>query len=393
MGFKLFIDSFTKTPDENVFEIVELKGRGHPDTLSDTVATKVCIDYSKWWMNELDVDVKQVPHHNFDKVLLSGGEARVKWGGGEVVKPFNVIIAGNVTMKYKGIEIPLFKVVDKAVTRILRKNVGRKALWNVDISALSKSSETLSNTYSQGLLSNDTSFGTGHYPLTKLELTVKRINKRLERIMREKKFLGTDVKIMGRRVKSEYYFTIAAAIKDEFVENPEEYKDKVDYLKNEITRVIPENSVVRVNQNDTPQKGRDVKNYYLLVTGSSVEGADPGQVGRGNRVSGMITPFRPQTMEAIAGKNLTRHVGGFYNIWAQRIAERIWELTGAKSQVVIVSEIGKPVDECYIGFSSKQRVDESLIKSVCSDIMMDYYDYLEKLITRGSKYYPFNYLS
>lgn len=392
MEHKLFFDDLSKTPDDNIFEIVELKGRGHPDTLSDTIAARIAIDYAKWWMHELGVGIKEVPHHNFDKVLLSGGEVEIGWGEGRILTPFNVIIAGNATTNYKGVEIPLLKVIDRAVAGVLRRNVGPKSLWNVDISALSNSCQTLSNTYSQGLFANDTSFGTGHYPMTLLESTVKKINEELERIMDEKDFLGTDVKIMGRRVMDEYHFTIAAAIKSCAVKSPEEYSSGIKYIKDRILRIVPEKSVVNVNQNDTPKKGRGTENYYLLVTGSSVEGADPGQVGRGNRITGLITPFRPQTMEATAGKNLTRHVGGFYNIWAQKIARQVWDKTGVGSQVVIVSEIGKPVDQCYIGFSSKERVDKGVVDDVCVNVMSTYYDYLDGLIKRGSEHYPFNYI-
>ena len=176
-----------------------------------------------------------------------------------------------------------------------------------------------------------------------------------------------------------------------FKKLPWEQKIKKTGIKR-ILRIVPEKSVVNINQNDTPKKGNETDNYYLLVTGSSVEGADPGQVGRGNRVTGMITPFRPQTLEATAGKNLTRHVGGFYNIWAQKIAREVWNRTGAQSQVVIVSEIGKPIDQCYVGFSSKEEVGKEIVDEACVKVMKGYYDYLSSLINKGSKHYPFNYI-
>jgi S-adenosylmethionine synthetase len=48
-----------------------------------------------------------------------------------------------------------------------------------------------------------------------------------------------------------------------------------------------------------------------------------GRVGRGNRVCGLITPYRPMTLEAAAGKNPYNHVGKLYNLCAQQICERI----------------------------------------------------------------------
>jgi S-adenosylmethionine synthetase len=45
--------------------------------------------------------------------------------------------------------------------------------------------------------------------------------------------------------------------------------------------------------------------------------------GRGNRVGGLITPCRPMTLEAAAGKNAAMHVGKSYSIvsrtgWRER---------------------------------------------------------------------------
>ena len=70
-----------------------------------------------------------------------------------------------------------------------------------------------------------------------------------------------------------------------------------------------------------------------------------GQVGRGNRVNGLITPCRPMSLEAAAGKNPITHVGKIYNIVAQGIAQTlVRELSElAKAQCLLVSQIGAPV--------------------------------------------------
>ena len=84
---------------------------------------------------------------------------------------------------------------------------------------------------------------------------------------------------------------------------------------------------------------------YLTVTGTSAEAGDDGQVGRGNRVNELITPCRPMSLEAAAGKNPITHVGKIYNVVAQRIAETlVRELPAlAKAQCLLVSQIGAPV--------------------------------------------------
>lgn len=81
------------------------------------------------------------------------------------------------------------------------------------------------------------------------------------------------------------------------------------------------------------------------MTGTSAEAGDDGQVGRGNRVNGLITPCRPASLEAAAGKNPVSHVGKIYNVVAQQIAGALAgsadEITGA--ECLMVSKIGAPV--------------------------------------------------
>lgn len=78
----------------------------------------------------------------------------------------------------------------------------------------------------------------------------------------------------------------------------------------------------------------------------SAEMGDDGQVGRGNRVNGLITPDRVMSLEAAAGKNPTSHVGKVYNVMAylmaQQIVKDIEEVTEVKVQ--LLSAIGRPVD-------------------------------------------------
>jgi S-adenosylmethionine synthetase len=86
---------------------------------------------------------------------------------------------------------------------------------------------------------------------------------------------------------------------------------------------------------------------YLTVTGTSAEAGDDGEVGRGNRASGLITPYRVMTLEATAGKNPVSHVGKLYNLAAMRIADAIaTQVPGADdASCVLVSQIGRPVDD------------------------------------------------
>jgi len=101
---------------------------------------------------------------------------------------------------------------------------------------------------------------------------------------------------------------------------------------------------VFVNTADDYKKGI----YYLTVSGLSMENGDDGSVGRGNRANGLITPMRPMSMEASAGKNPVTHVGKLYNILANQVADEIVKI--GKGDVLevntrILSQIGRPIDE------------------------------------------------
>src|SRR5205085_7031513 len=110
----------------------------------------------------------------------------------------------------------------------------------------------------------------------------------------------------------------------------------------EASRITQRAVRVEVNTADRPEEDL----YYVTVTGTSAENGDDGQVGRGNRPNGLITPHRCMTLEAAAGKNPRNHVGKIYSIAAQQIADRLAAtVAGVQSaQVYIVSQIGKPID-------------------------------------------------
>ena len=79
---------------------------------------------------------------------------------------------------------------------------------------------------------------------------------------------------------------------------------------------------------------------------TSAEGGDGGQVGRGNRVNGVIAFNRPSTTEAAAGKNPVSHVGKIYNLLSHELAGRIYvEVEGIREATVwLCSQIGHPID-------------------------------------------------
>jgi S-adenosylmethionine synthetase len=158
--------------------------------------------------------------------------------------------------------------------------------------------------------------------------------------------IGEDVKVMGVRRGHQIDLTIPCAIVDRHVRGLSDYAE----AKQVITRLAEHAAQqahgshvrVSVNTGDDIESGR----VYLTVTGTSAEAGDDGQTGRGNRVGGLITPGRPMTLEAAAGKNVVSHVGKSYSIVAHQIASELVAKCPdiAEATCVLVSRIGWPVE-------------------------------------------------
>ena len=56
------------------YEMVEHKGRGHPDTLCDALAENLSITLSRFYLERFG----EILHHNVDKALLLGGALRLR---------------------------------------------------------------------------------------------------------------------------------------------------------------------------------------------------------------------------------------------------------------------------------------------------------------------------
>lgn len=99
-------------------EIVERKGIGHPDTICDALAENMSAALRRFWLER----VGAVPQYNVDKVLLRGGAAQPRFGGGEVIAPIEIYFAGRATTPFKGVEAPLKALADEVTRDFFRKN-------------------------------------------------------------------------------------------------------------------------------------------------------------------------------------------------------------------------------------------------------------------------------
>ena len=122
---------------------------------------------------------------------------------------------------------------------------------------------------------------------------------------------------------------------------------------------------------------------YLTVTGLSAEAGDDGQVGRGNRANGLITPYRPMRLEAVAGKNPVTHVGKLYNLAASRIAHAVLAEIPAVTEAYcwLLGRIGDPIDEPQVADVRLRLEEPGALEAVRPQALAVVHDHLRGIST------------
>ena len=390
MNKNILLTKLDRIPLEKYpFEVVERKGLGHPDSMCDGL-----VDYAGVYLTRYYYENFGSPYHfNIDKAVLVGGVAKPKFGGGEVIEPILLHIVGRatreVTKNGKTHDVPVEDIITQAIHDYIKEN-----FLHLDPSkhlklefSIRPGSQDLVGIYEEWIrgetvpLSNDTSVGVGFAPFTDTEKICLTFENYLNSKDTKKKYpaIGEDIKVLCVRNGEKIRATVAMATVDSELRDKDEYlslKDEVkEILLKKADEVTDRTVEVIVNAADIPE--RDI--YYITVTGTSAEAGDDGQVGRGNRANGLITPLRPMSMEAAAGKNPVSHVGKIYQVLAQRAAERIYnEIQGFEEvYVILASTIGKPISEPQMANVSYILRDENLsindakgdIESIISEVL------------------------
>jgi S-adenosylmethionine synthetase len=333
-------------------ELVERKGVGHPDTICDALAENLSRVLSRTYLERFGA----ILHHNVDKSLLVAGSARPAFGGGEVREPIEIYLAGRATTELRGVTIPIDELAIASAREWLRAHVRYlDPERHVRIvPRIRRTSPDLASLFLRGQetgvpLAGDTSMGVGFAPLRPLERGVLAVERHLNAadVKARHPEIGEDVKVMGVRHAGEVRFTVACAFVDRHVRDLDDYRTKkarVCGLVADAARAAgsaPDDVLVNAADGDTAD------GIYLTVTGLSAESGDDGQVGRGNRVNGLITPYRPMSLEALAGKNPVAHVGKLYNVVATRAAAAVVAAVPGVEEAgcFLSSRIGRPLVE------------------------------------------------
>jgi len=350
----ILVEEFKQIPlEKQKLEIVERKGLGHPDSICDAIFDRVSVELSKEYLKKFGM----IMHHNADKSLLVAGEVETRFGGGEVKQPMLLIFGDRATKEVEGTKIPVEDIAIRAAKSWIKENLRfvdpeKHMRYQVEFKPGSAALTDIFKRKGKVLSANDTSAAVGYAPMTWTEQLVLKTERYLNSPEFKKEFpeSGEDVKVMGFRKNDELYLTVGVAFVDRFVESEDDYfRKKGDILKR-LRAFVEENSVVKkikLSLNTLDMRGRGVGGTYLTVLGTSADGADSGQVGRGNRPNGVIPLNRHVGSEAAAGKNPISHVGKIYNLLTHRISNEIYNQVSGLDEVYVwlVSQIGKSIDE------------------------------------------------
>ena len=369
--------------EKQQIELVERKGIGHPDSISDGLAEAVsralCAEYVK--------KCGVVLHHNTDETQIVAGRSNPQFGDGEVIQPIYTLLVGRATKEFDGIEIPAEAVALRAAREYMRNTIVDLDLESDMIidCKLGTGSSDLRDVFNRDQLpvANDTSFGVGHAPFSELEQIVLESERMLITDLKKTiPAIGTDIKVMGLRDGEDISLTICCGMVGRHVDDMDHYmnlkEEMTDYVTDLALKRTDRNVVTRINAADK------CDSVFLTVTGTSAEMGDDGSVGRGNRCNGLITPSRPMSMEATSGKNPINHIGKIYNLLSTQMARDVVKQVDEVQDVYIrlLSQIGQPIDQPLV--ASAQIIPEdganfASVRGEAESVIDDWLDNITKI--------------
>ncbi|WP_094227345.1 methionine adenosyltransferase [Methanolobus psychrotolerans] len=363
---------------EQYLEIVERKGLGHPDSICDAIMDKISVNLCTEYLEKFDM----ILHHNIDKCLLVAGETAGIFGGGIVVDPMLLVIGDRATFKVEEIEVDVANIAVDTARQWFDENLRFVQSDYVEYQVeLKPGSAELTDIFrrQKGILgSNDTSAAVGYAPLSFTEQAILS----MERHMNSREFKeeypesGEDVKVMGIRRGTKFDITVAMPLIDSFVDSEQHYFNMKEDIFGAMNGFLADhmeqkgvqmNASISFNNLDVP--GRGMEGIYTSVTGTSAEDADCGQVGRGNRVNGIIPLNRPVSSEAAAGKNPVSHVGKVYNVLSHHIAGKIVDKVPdvKEAYVWLLSDIGVSIDKPKVA-AAQVITEKGSVEAVAKEV-------------------------
>ncbi len=379
----IIVEDLKQTPlEKQRIEIVERKGLGHPDYICDAVMDQISVRLSKIYLEKAGV----ILHHNVDKSLLVAGKTEPRFGGGIVKQPMLFVFGDRATSKINGEEINVSEIAVNVAKEWFKKNMRfvdpeKHVKYQVELKPGSVGLVDIFKRKGRFLGANDTSAAVGYAPMT----TTEKVVRKTEQFLNSKEFKqrfpesGEDIKVMGYRNNNHLHLTVSMAFVDRYISSEEDYFDKKAKILEETKKFVMANTDfddVDVQLNTLDVRGRGLGGMYLTVLGTSADSGDSGEVGRGNRVNGLISLNRPFCSEAAAGKNPVSHVGKIYNALTYKIARDVYEQVSELEEVYIwlLSKIGTPIDHPAIAAAQVIMKGNNHIETVRREIkeVLDY---------------------
>jgi S-adenosylmethionine synthetase len=360
-------------------EFVERKGVGHPDTICDALAEDLAMRLATDYLEHTGA----IRHFNVDKAILAAGAVDIGFGGGEHVKPSKLVLVGKAAFGFSWKPDPdaLAEEYHKRLLTLLPD--ATPEAFEVEVWLNRSSSDLAAVVHAETIapLANDTSFAAVSLPRSILESTVHAVEHYLNsEEYRASHPIGRDIKVMGARVGEEMTVTVACPVLATRVADRDAYDDVLDEVRADVSRlassIAGREITTQVNQADQEDS------VYLTLTGTSAEAGDDGQVGRGNRFGGLITPYRPMSLEAAAGKNPAAHVGKTYHAIGSDISDHLLERSDVDEVTVrLLSSIGHSVTEPQaVHVEVAGDVDDDDVRDVAEACFDDWAGVTDRLV-------------
>lgn len=375
-------------PAKKNLEIVERKGLGHPDTLADALAELVSINYSKFCLDNFGA----VLHHNIDKLYIGAGLFRSDFGYCERVKPVQIFINGRMSDSFGGQKIDLVGMQRETILKYLHAILPRLSELDIVINHNATQNSRLPHWFSprdirdlpeySKLSAGDSAVCIFSWPLSPVENLVYS----LEEFFWDKtgnfphpkfNYIGQDIKVMAIRQGRKVDVGIRLPIISTSVKGPEEYRAAVHLIQQQVMDFACEiaseklDLILNVNANKP----------YLLGIGSCIECGEEGLVGRGNSNSGLISVFRPHSVEAPSGKNPVYHTGRVLNFLVMNLSKALYNELGVKNTVSAVTKNGGSlVPPAFLSISTDKKVSHVDLERVTKKYFLEV-DYLSCLLS------------
>ncbi len=368
-----------RSPYNPPIEFVERKGTGHPDTICDRLAEELACQLATDYLQYTGA----VRHFNVDKAILAAGAVDIGFGGGTHVTPSKLVLVGKAAFGFDWAPDPeaLADHYHKRLLELLPDATPEAFQVEVWLNRSAADLAAVVHADGDAPLANDTSFAAVSLPRSVLEAAVHAVETYLnDDAYRAEQPIGRDIKVMGARVGEDITITIACPVLAEKTADRAAYDAVVHQVTADAGAVASQIAdrpvTVRVNQAD------QADSVYLTLTGTSAEAGDDGQVGRGNRFGGLITPYRPMSLEAAAGKNPAAHVGKTYHAIGSDISDDLLATTEVEDVTVrLLSSIGHPVTEPQaVHVEIAGDAAESEIRSIADHRFADWRGVTDRLI-------------